>query len=152
MSPIKPPSTPEKTKDKSYASFLNKPASVKILVTVLLSCKNPDAFGIDMSNVDWDLVAQRLNLKNSRVASVRFGQVKKELLECAEAMAVPGLTATGGSEDEKGAVGTPTKIAKGRAAKTKGRRPGRPRKVKEEVEEEAVEGEGSDVGGSTSEE
>ncbi|KAK6351073.1 hypothetical protein TWF718_004246 [Orbilia javanica] len=118
MAPVKPAATLSPVKDKTCEAFAKKGKNVEVLITVLLSTKRPDAFGLDASQVDWDLVAQRLNLKNAKTASTRFGQVKKELIECAESMNLTNLKtseASGGDDikSEDGGITppeTPTKV------------------------------------------
>ncbi|KAK6534351.1 hypothetical protein TWF281_005674 [Arthrobotrys megalospora] len=155
MAPVKPTTTSSPNKDKSCESFAKKGKSVEVLITVLLSTKRPDAFGLD---VDWDLVAQRLSLKNAQSASARYRQVKKELIECAESMNLTSTTTSGGDGDVKTEEGDvsppeiPTKVrpdpepkkrgpkgkgAKGGAKSGGGR--GRGRKAAKAKEEEELE-------------
>ncbi|KAK6528749.1 hypothetical protein TWF694_003988 [Orbilia ellipsospora] len=115
MSPVNAASTtPSPTKEKSFESFAKKTKSVEVLLTVLLSCKRPDAFGLDNSLVDWDLVCRRLDFKNVRTATTRWGQVKKELLECAGAMKITCTpNKSGGKEndlDDASPPETPSKV------------------------------------------
>ncbi|KAF3912012.1 hypothetical protein AA313_de0210369 [Arthrobotrys entomopaga] len=124
MSPVDPTSiTPSPVKEKSFDSFAKKTKSVEVLLTVLLSCKRPDAFGVDTSQVDWDLVAQRLDFKNIKTATTRWGQVKKELLECAGALKITSTSNKseekendvhddGDNDDDTSPPSTPTKVYK----------------------------------------
>ncbi|KAK6340994.1 hypothetical protein TWF696_009306 [Orbilia brochopaga] len=140
---LKPSTSPLKA--KSYDEFTKKGKNMEVLVAVLLSSKKPNTF-IDTSNVDWDLVAERLGLKNAKTASTRFGQVKKDLMEC---MSTEGASpakndSDGDSADDTGsppdidtptpmptptATPTPPKTPENKVTKPKGRR-GRPPKVK----------------------
>ncbi|KAK6502978.1 hypothetical protein TWF481_008014 [Arthrobotrys musiformis] len=160
MAPVKPTATLSPAKDKTCDAFAKKGKNVEVLITVLLSTKRPDAFGLDSAQVDWDLVASRLGLKNPKVASVRFGQVKKELIECAESMnlinSAAGSTTTSGGDakSEEGENLTPPetpvkvkpdpeakkrsprgKVAKGNAKSGTGR--GRGKKAAKIKDEEA---------------
>ncbi|EPS41071.1 hypothetical protein H072_5055 [Dactylellina haptotyla CBS 200.50] len=141
------------SKEKPYESFAKKTKSVEVLVTVLLSSKKADAFGLDSAQVDWNLVAHRLSLKSAKVASTRFGQVKKELLDCAAAMNMLSKQhkPSDESEGELTPPETPVKAARAPATPRRSpkvtkantpRRRGRPpknQKLKQVEEEEAEE-------------
>ncbi|KAK6361698.1 hypothetical protein TWF730_005412 [Orbilia blumenaviensis] len=154
------------TKDNACEAFAKKGRNVEVLIAVLSCSKRPDAFGLDTSQVDWNLVAQRLGLKNANVASTRFGQVKKELIKCAESMNLMKSAASknnSGSDygsdgkSEEGDVEVPEtpkkvkpgpepkkktprgKASKGVAKSGGGRGRGRPKKVAKVQEEEEEE-------------
>ncbi|KAF3921424.1 hypothetical protein ABW21_db0202609 [Orbilia brochopaga] len=151
-------STTSPSKPKSYEEFTKKVKNMEVLVAVLLSSKKPGTF-IDTSQIDWNLVAERLGLSNAKCASTRFGQVKKELMACIEANADTvkkdsdgeagdGIEVVISPPDTPKSAPTPTtmpsppKTPKNKVTKPKGRRGrGRPAKAKvvEDVDETKVQ-------------